>query len=72
MARTLLPPRDPRKGVPHISYAWFRQRRKRAPTALTWPPALGMGRPRFSKRPPFPRRAKTWGQVAEWLKAADC
>src|SRR4051812_45600310 len=26
---------------------------KRATTALTWPPGLGMGRPRFSKRPPF-------------------
>jgi len=51
--RTLLPLRHRRKGVPHLSYASLRERRKGAATALTWPPGLGMGRPRFSKRPPF-------------------
>src|SRR3569623_2466584 len=59
--RTLLPRGPPRKAA-----------RAGVMCALTAPSALGIGRPLADASNRSRQGATTWGQVAEWLKAADC
>ena len=45
---------------------------KTCPNRVDMTARLGHGAPSLFEATALPRRAKTWGQVAEWLKAADC